>query len=350
MQGAILNGLYNLSVPVKFTCPTGQCQWNEYSTLAVTSSCADVTSATNVSCNQTGRKVVCSYTTPNNLLIKASAFHGSGPDYFTYFNTSARISEPYLGGVLNNSIINFAMARMESGSLDNLTRPEVTECDMRWCARTVQGVNVTNGMFNSGIAKDIELFGVENPFWGRNMWISYNVSDDQLAFRGNRTFNISPVDQMEIKKFLQKIFSSTIQDPFGLALINSTSLTETVARISTSITYALGQGPSGTKLEGQTTENEQYIHVNWSWISLSIVTVVMGITVLLCTLLQTRRRRVLAWKSSALVPMITVMDGWDIKGLRTASWRKLEERSKHMRGVLVHGESNVQYFKRTNTP
>jgi hypothetical protein len=57
-------------------------------------------------------------------------------------------------------------------------------------------------------------------------------------------------DNENAMAFLIKTFSSATNNPFGLALFNSSIFTESVAMISMSMTSALGQAPSGTKVHG----------------------------------------------------------------------------------------------------
>jgi hypothetical protein len=347
MQGAILNGLYNLSAPVQIECETGNCRWDEFTTLAVISNCTNATSETSTICDPGGRQVSCNYTTPSGFFIESSTSQSSGGGSETQFNTTARTQmSSHQGSKLNSSIVSFAAANMIVPFSQR--SPDITECDMRWVARRIRNTTVINGTFHPGIMEDIELYGIDNPF-NERFWVTFNVTDEYTAFLGNRTFSVGPTDSAEIMEFLSDIFSSTLKDSFGLALYNSTNLTETVAMISASMTYAMGQGPTGTKVPGQAISFEQYIFVSWAWISLPVVEVAMGIAFLVCTLVHTRRKRVVAWKSSAIVPLLTGMDGWDHKDLSTASWRDVEKRAKGMRGVLVPDEDDVQRFRRVET-
>jgi hypothetical protein len=218
---------------------------------------------------------------------------------------------------------------------------------MHWCARIFRNVTVLNGTFSLGVTKDIPLVGIDNVFNDR-WWNTFNVTNETTSFPGNKTFSISPTDNSAIMVFLSNIFSSNINDPFGLALFNSTNLTETVALIGKSMTYALGQSPSGDQVNGQIISTEQYIQIHWLWIVLPLAEIVMGIAFLLCTLVHTWRKGVVAWKSSGIVPMFTAMDGWDSKELRATSWRDIQERSERMRGMLVTSREDVQTFRRTH--
>lgn len=50
--------------------------------------------------------------------------------------------------------------------------------------------------------------------------------------------------------------------------------------VSTSMTYALGQGPTVDEVDGQVDTFEQYILVNWLWITLPLAEVTIGIAFL----------------------------------------------------------------------
>jgi hypothetical protein len=83
------------------------------------------------------------------------------------------------------------------------------------------------------------------------------------------------------------IFFSKIDESFGLALPDSRNLSQMLSSISTSMTYALGQGRSGTTVDGQVITTEQYAVVNWPRLMLPLAEMVMAITLLLCTLIHT---------------------------------------------------------------
>ena len=215
----------------------------------------------------------------------------------------------------------------------------------------MKNVTVVNGIFSPGISTDAALVAVQNPFGGNStrQWNSFNVTGDDASFpkNGNRTFSISPTDNRNIREFMRTVFASTVDDPFGLALYNSSNLIETLNMIGTSMTYAMGQSPTGEKLVGQAMTTEQYISVKWAWISLPLIEVTMGIALLACTLIHTRRRRVIAWKSSSIVPLFTVISGWNSGDLGAASWRQVQKRAEGMRGILVPYGDDMQTFIRT---
>ncbi|KAI8935603.1 hypothetical protein NX059_008169 [Plenodomus lindquistii] len=166
MQGAILNGLYNLSAPIAVECQTGNCQWDPYTTLAITSRCENVSLSSAINC--TFENIInadCNYTTPSGLLIQSRKVNTSGGGLITQFNSTARIPETarYRGvsGVYSSTLIGFAAASMlEPYSIE---APDITECELRWIARQVRNMAVVNGTFQPGVSQDYELIGIEKP-------------------------------------------------------------------------------------------------------------------------------------------------------------------------------------------
>jgi hypothetical protein len=361
MQGAILNGLFNLSSPVQFTCTTGNCRWDQFSTLAVTSSCRNVTSDTAVMCKTSGSAFHCNYTTPAGFFITSSFHSSSGSESTTLFNSTAfQPSSKDTAKPINSTLARFAIANLQGNF--NMSNPDVLECDIRLCARVTRNLTVTNGTLDAGISDDIELKGVPGRY-EENLrpgvgtireWYTFNITGDHPTFPGNRSFSYHMIDIEGVKSFLYDIFTSselaggTGMNPCYWPLVNSSDHSKTVADISQSMSYAIAQAPSGEKLEGEAFVSELYIRVQWPWIILPLTEVVMSISLLVCTIAYTRHKGVPAWKSSGIVPLLTVMVGWDNSELRAASAREVEKRSQYMRGQLVTKHGDVQAFCRTD--
>ncbi|KAF1933737.1 uncharacterized protein M421DRAFT_52650 [Didymella exigua CBS 183.55] len=360
MQGAMLNGLFNLSSPMQYTCSTGNCQWDDFSTLAVASSCQNVTSTSKIVCRAEAGARYCNYTTPSGLFIRASSWQSSGGGGATRFNSTA--ITPDVGGSswsgdrdgpINSTLATIAMAALSNGF--NLTMPDLMECSMRLCARVTRNLTVSNGTFIPGVSEDFELEGVPGRYEidmrpgisSPRDWFTFNTTGDHPSYPGNRSFSYNAIDLDGVKGFLRTIFSPDVGTPYYLSLMDSPDRAGTVALISESMSYAFAHAPSGDELEGRMLSDELYIEVHWIWIILPLLEVVMSLTFLVCTLIHTQRKGVTVWKSSGIVPLLTVMVGWDNSELGAASGRDVEKRSKKMRGRLVANDGNVQGFHRT---
>lgn len=361
MQGAILNGLFNLSSPVQFTCTTGNCRWDEFSTLAVTSSCQNVTSDTTVLCVENGSAFICKYTTPAGFVIRSSSHSSSGGASTTLFNSTAFLPLSDDQDVpINSTLARFALADLQGNF--NMSNPNVLECDIRLCARVTRNLAVTNGTFDAGISNDIEVIGVPGlyeaslkpGFASYREWYTFNTSGDHPDFPGNSSFSYHMIDIIGVKNFLYDIFTSQRIgggggiSPYYWPLVNSSDHVKTVADISKSMSYAIAQAPSGEILEGEAFVSELYIRVQWPWIILPLAEVIMSIALLACTLGYTQHKGVPAWKSSGIVPLLTVMMGWDSTELRGTSAREVKNRSQYMRGQLVTKHQDMPAFCRAD--
>lgn len=345
MQGAVLNGIYNLNTPVQVECQTGNCEWDPYTTLAVASRCKNVSSLTKATCQNETRSRVCKYTTPSKFRFEtARTFNDSGIPML--FNSTAR--DPSLWDDRLESftgLVDFAVIKTAEPYTDEA--PDVTECGLRWAARQIQNTTVVNGTFNHGIATDYDLLSTNRSY--AMDYLAFNVSGESAAaFPGNATFSISTMNHLRLKAYLRTVFTSSLNDNFGSALNNAMNLTETVQRLSDSISYAVSQSAMATKLPGRNITSEQYILVNWAWIVLPIAEVAMGIAFFAATVLQSWRKGIVVWKSSAIIPLLTeIEENWQTE-LNTGTARELEHKVKGMKGLLESKENGgrlLRYIK-----
>lgn len=89
--------------------------------------------------------------------------------------------------------------------------------------------------------------------------------------------------------------------------------------------YAFAHAPTREVLEGTAITTELYIEVHWYWIILPLLKVTMSMAFLMCTVIHTHRKGVTIWKSSRIVPLLTIMVGWHANELKATSWRDLEQ-------------------------
>lgn len=261
MQGAIVNGLFNLSAPVQASCPTGDYRWKEYTTFGIASKCTNVTMAPNVTCkNPDPRSTRCDYTTPGGYVTGYGRSTSSDGGSVMNFNATARTASAAICTELDNgAIITSALAKFLDYSAN--------ECSMRWAARTFSNTTVVNGIFYPGSSRYHELIGTNPSQDARTIrvWNIFQVPNGSLATSPsgtNSTFSTSPTDNGQIKSFLRTIFEPMIKEPSGLALLNSTNMTDTLNMVSTSMTYSMVCSPS-EQVAGDSITSEQFIHVHW---------------------------------------------------------------------------------------
>ncbi|KAI8632193.1 hypothetical protein F5Y19DRAFT_492070 [Xylariaceae sp. FL1651] len=349
MQGAIMSGLYNTEAPVRVQCPTGNCTWPPFTTMALTTKCSNVTENTKTNCTSSGPSEECTYITPSGFNISASASFSQGGSTFTLFNSSAQSQWDRSSDWANSTLLRFAAVNISStiGStgateavltFSQYESPYAIECDMTWTARTFQGIKVVNGTFIAGATEDHDLEGIplqsdteESEWWypGPYQFRIRNASTDTSK---NLTFLINPNDHGIIAGHLEEVFSSNSDDDFGMALMQSSDLIETIRNISTSVTFAIGQGSNATSAPGTAFMNETYISVEWGWFILPFLTILGSIVFLVATVLYSKRRNVASWKSSSLLPLFTRFVGWNEEDLAVNSPQDMTMRVHQMRG------------------
>lgn len=212
------------------------------------------------------------------------------------------------------------------------------ECSLNLCAQTFQNTSITNGTFSAGPITETSLTGGKlSKNNGEREWLfQLNTTTSPAAFPGNSTIIVNSLDFQLLAEYVEETFTSPDDTAFGNALRSSPNMTETIANISTSITYAIGASKFANQTLGFAVTTEQYIHVRWAWIAPPIAIVVMGAVFLILTIVHTMRAGVTSWKSSSILPLFAHLDGWDEDGLRAAAGpvKGLERKAKAMCGMV----------------
>ncbi|KAI0467630.1 hypothetical protein F4859DRAFT_525058 [Xylaria cf. heliscus] len=107
MQGAIMSGLYNTEAPVKVQCPTGQCTWPPFTTMALSSRCSNVKQAT---------KTNCTFNGPSEKYIYITTFasFGQGGASYILFNSSAASQWNRSSGWTNSTLLKLTAVNISS--------------------------------------------------------------------------------------------------------------------------------------------------------------------------------------------------------------------------------------------
>lgn len=77
MQGAIFNGLFNIGAPFDFFCPSGNCTWPDFSSLAMCNTCKNVSNETIKVEN--GNNLT--FETPGGTKVKMAKYHSNQQSY-----------------------------------------------------------------------------------------------------------------------------------------------------------------------------------------------------------------------------------------------------------------------------
>ncbi|KAJ8130578.1 hypothetical protein O1611_g3049 [Lasiodiplodia mahajangana] len=318
IQGAIMSGLYDSEAPVTVECPTGQCTWPPFTTLALSAQCSNVTQETTTNCTFNGPSEECIYITPGGFHISTTASFSQGGASYTLFNSSATSQWDRSSAWANSTLLKLAAVNISStisatgGTNAEYESPYAIECNMSWVARTFQGISVVDGTFMAGTTEDHELKGIQttsdSEWWypGPYQFRIKNASNDTLKYL---VFTINPNDHGIIAGHLQEVFSSNSDDNFGMALMQSSDMIGTIQNISTRVTYAIGQGRNATSAPGTALTGETYIRVQWPWFILPALAIFGSLVLLIATVIYSASRGVASWKRSSLLPLFTRFTG-----------------------------------------
>ncbi|KAB2573362.1 hypothetical protein DBV05_g7982 [Lasiodiplodia theobromae] len=336
VQGAVLSGIFNLDFPVQLGCVSGTCTWPRFVTLGVTSSCKNVTNGTKVS----GYDNIYDYTSPSGIHMTTTFLHNSS----SQIDHLRNLSSP------TDSIMKVAIANIKSPF--SRSHPDVSECEVKWCAKIFNNVTVTNGTLSAGHVREIPLrFAELNTTDEKHPVVRFKAITDELQL-ASRTFEINTTDWLLTVAFLASLFSSIATDNINsnvqTVIDVSPNVAEMLANISTSMTYAIGNNPSGSKVAGKVIIQEQFIRVSWYWIILPVAEILMGLAFLGATILYTQRKGVTIWKSSPVFPFFTRLEGWEDSSLSVASLKEIETRSGKMWGILRPGDGGTVSFSRSD--
>ncbi|KAI0445781.1 hypothetical protein F4803DRAFT_547822 [Xylaria telfairii] len=340
MQGAIMSGLYNTEAPVRVQCPTGHCTWPPFTTMALSARCSNVTQETKTNCTSKGPSEQCIYITPGGFHISTSAGFSQGGASYILFNSSAasqwnRSSDWGNSTLLKLAAVNISSTIGETGTTDaEYESPYAIECDMSWVARTFQGISVVNGTFAAGTTEDHDLEGIQktsdSDWWyaGPYQFRIKSASSDTLK---DLVFSINPNDYGIIAGHLVEVFSSSSDDNFGMALMQSSDIIGTIQNITTSITYAIGRGKNSTAATGTSLTNETYIRVQWAWFILPALAVVGSLVLLVATVIYSIRQGVASWKQSSLLSLFTRFIGLHAEDVPLHSPKDMMSRAHQIR-------------------
>ena len=132
-----------------------------------------------------------------------------------------------------------------------------------------------------------------------------------LSFRGDN-FNLTHLSQVDewavVLQVLINSFKGNVTKYAGMdfpsaiiaaAFNSSSNISMTMDNIATAMTNHF-RGSSNITVTGQTGHTESYVHVNWLWITLPAVLVIMGTIFLMLAMFETKKLGARVWKTSEL--------------------------------------------------
>ena len=345
MKGAVYNGIF-ADEPVadlQPICPTGNCTWPSFLTLAFCSACNDVTSSTNVTCeaNSTTTAQACHYTLPSGMTLENSTdeYDSNSLVADIQANTSAAsfagIHNPLFAfGFLNNTGHNIAVAdcalflcvqtfetsvsggipesspvaswwpddeelrSASETSRDMVLTPPPTPKDMDYAAEKPSSYVVEHWEIES--LQEFLNWGSPGP---------NDVRPNRGIFTGNITENeeagtIHGSDTLAAIRSSPNI-STLFSPPFPHPPFSNPS---NIATSMTNVLRSYGNGSGNDTVFGAAYSTEVYINVRWQWLTLAVVSLTASSIFLGTVMVISRRNHIPVWKSSSLAMLFHGID------------------------------------------
>jgi hypothetical protein len=342
MKAAVYRGLFTpqLVTDLAPDCPSGNCTFPLFDSLAFCSKCLDVSQSVINNDPGLGSKIAkdpesvqgdynISYTLPGNAVVDFTVFFSGGslamgPSMVSTTALPANLSKEMLG--LQDPLLTFAVLQFPDVG-DDISQanyftslPVTHECALYFCVNTYY-VTVTNTVPNTTILSSwTSDSGI--PTIGGAGASGIDMSDTQDAILekpddgipGNNTYWIPPGTLATLKAWLnmtvQGSLNTTGSEVYGgngpvwandvmIAFNETSDWSSFMAALATSMTtyirsYDL-QEESGTAFRLET-----YVHVKWAWLAMPVALILFATIFLVATIVVNEKRKGAVWKSKSL--------------------------------------------------
>ena len=307
MKAAVYDGVFAIGNHadrnIEYDCPTGNCTWPEFSTLAVCSKCEDITSSVEKSCNNTGCYML---SLPNGPTL--TGFGGQINSSVT--NISANLHE------IQASVVKFTS--LISKRIEDPNDALAVECAMWYCVQTYSA-SVENSVISQTA---LASWRNDSASLAQSSDLFYNVSSYNLSTSTDSAmFKVSYLAAEALNSFMARTFTgngginttgSAFSSDIMQALYNTENLTAMIGNLAISMTNNIRQQNDtvATQSHGIAWKSETYVHVRWAWLSFPIAVIALALAFLVGSIIETANRDILVWKSSNLA---LLFHGQDLK-------------------------------------
>ena len=363
LKSAVYFGLFseaNAAANLQFNCPTGNCTWPEFTTLAVCSSCIDLTPFLSRYCEggtpKDGNVSGCGWQVP-----QAQAKLNTSADVFSM---TSQFPDDF-GSMPYTTIMKIVFMGTEAQDKQPLNfNPWATMCTLEYCLQdfhsyTINGIlaeNITSTTHNNSVVDISNNNGTDIPVvistpqnetytvslgasLGIRSWFETIFTDGSASRNASYTSSIRQEDSVIVNltvgissgttyfdnDVVQTFYWDYYEYPDGLA--------KAMDDLATSMTVAFRSFVGAVPVNGQAFSSETYVHVRWGFISLPISVVFFTTLFLLAAIWRTRSSKTQVWKSSALAMLFHGLD--EETRSRFKSRRSLGDKKKEARGVAV---------------
>ncbi|KAI5917302.1 hypothetical protein F4810DRAFT_716606 [Camillea tinctor] len=347
LKSAVYNGLFaengRPGASLAFACPTGNCTWAAYETLAVCASCVDLTpfiepdcSAANSTSSSASDAEDCGWKVPQGASLRTRA---------EVFSLTAQIP-PARGALPHSTIARLLFmgseAREGGANGGSTVQPWAKQCTFSACVQTLSS-RVSAGALTEAVQReavntsvvdisdasadrDVYTFGADAaapPYvlsieamlamrgWFSALFARGGAVRSSAAF--NRTITASPS---------AVVVNLTVGIASGTTFFDSDVVTAfywnyyeyaggidmLVRDVATSVTVAFRGFLGAVPVAGSALAAQPYVHVRWGFAALPIVVVLAAAAFLGGAVWSSRRAGARTWKSSALAVLFHGLD------------------------------------------
>ena len=307
MKAAIYDGVFaignNADRNIQYNCPTGNCTWPEFSTLAVCSKCEDITSLVEKFCNDTGCYMI---SLPNGPTLTGFG----GQINASVSNISASLYE------IEASVVKFTS--LVSKRIEDSNDALAVECAMWYCVQTYRA-SVENSVMSQ---EALVSWRNDSATLDQPSDLFYNVSAYNLSMgTDTNMFKVSYLAAKALNSFMARTFTgnggmnttgSAFSSDIMQALYNTDNLTARIGNLAISMSNNIRQQNDtvASPSHGTAWKSETYVHVRWAWLSFPIAVIALALAFLVGSIFETAYRKILVWKSSNLA---LLFHGQDLK-------------------------------------
>ena len=366
MHQAILGSLLGFGNPVSVHCPIGNCNFPQFSSLGLCSTCMNVTQWTTVNCsNPDNTTATCVWTPPSNFSVTLNprvsvSTSDSGPlapVAYTYAKVTTATQSQY-DATENLTIAGWpqaiagypALFMGQENSVPFYMYPQISpwsmmECAFNLCEKTYTTATVANFTASSEPDPELDKLLYNTPYIDEASGYALLSNDskytDWEAWQqqaethigyppppdgSNLTYGINNGDLDSIMVALENVFNvtgsdSATDDPgaedsntktttyamFASPLwSNRNDLNGFMANVSQAMTNAMRTANDSVAITGQSMTPTTYFVVRWPWLVLPIFVVVTGLILLVVCILRSRRysNHVPLWKTFNLALLL----------------------------------------------
>ena len=297
MKASIYDGVFAIGNDadrnIQHSCPTGNCTWPEFSSLAVCSKCENITSLVKKACNSSGCYLL---SLPNGPTLSGLG----GQINATVTNISSSLNH------IQASVFKFST--LISKRIKDPKDAYAVECAMWYCVQTYRA-SVEDSVISQHALRS---WRNDSARLDQYSDLIYNVSAfDPNARVDSTIFKVSHLAAKALNSFMSETFTgsgginntgSAFSSDVIQALYNTGNLTARLDNLAVSMSNNIRQQNDSvaSPSHGTAWKDETYVHVRWAWLSFPITVAGLALAFLVGTIIETAHRDILVWKSSTL--------------------------------------------------